>query len=135
MQRYFSVTKGFLVEGVNIPIGYEPLQGEISISELQHTEFSGLAPSGKRVGVSEARLSWVDLTPPDLTEVEMSVQVRAKRDALIDRVTREINRLEDVGDDASQWRSYRVSLRNLPEQAGFPSNVDWPTQPGSFTGK
>ncbi|WP_131910980.1 phage tail assembly chaperone [Celerinatantimonas diazotrophica] len=36
---------------------------------------------------------------------------------------------------AIQWQQYRVALRNIPEQDGFPFEVTWPQQPGEFTGK
>ncbi|MFM2476356.1 phage tail assembly chaperone [Celerinatantimonas sp. MCCC 1A17872] len=62
-------------------------------------------------------------------------EVRATRDELADRTSREINRLEDAGTDASDWRQYRIALRNVPEQDGFPFDVQWPEAPGDFTGK
>tara|TARA_R110000824_G_scaffold10573_2_gene46495 strand:+ start:1044 stop:1262 length:219 start_codon:yes stop_codon:yes gene_type:complete len=27
------------------------------------------------------------------------------------------------------WRTYRQALRDVPAQAGFPTNVTWPTAP------
>jgi hypothetical protein len=27
------------------------------------------------------------------------------------------------------WKKYRVALNRLPEQAGYPTTVDWPTVP------
>lgn len=53
----------------------------------------------------------------------------------IKHTSREINRLEGIGEDANDWRKYRVELRNLPDQDGFPFDVDWPAQPREFTGK
>lgn len=61
--------------------------------------------------------------------------VRHQRDTIVDRVSREINRLEDAGTDASDWRQYRVALRNVPEQDGFPFDITWPEQPADYTGK
>ena len=29
----------------------------------------------------------------------------------------------------SAWASYRSELRNLPQQAGFPNSIVWPTKP------
>jgi hypothetical protein len=29
------------------------------------------------------------------------------------------------------WKSYRVDLNRIEDQAGFPSNIDWPTPPES----
>jgi len=54
-----------------------------------------------------------------------ATQVRAQRDellaasdsmALADRIT-------------DEWRTYRQSLRDVPAQSGFPTNVTWPTEP------
>ena len=30
---------------------------------------------------------------------------------------------------SSEWASYRSSLRDVPSQAGFPTNVIWPVEP------
>ncbi len=30
---------------------------------------------------------------------------------------------------ASAWRTYRQSLRDVPAQSGFPTNVTWPVEP------
>ncbi|CAG9297577.1 phage tail assembly chaperone [Celerinatantimonas diazotrophica] len=71
----------------------------------------------------------------DLERPVKASSVRTERDAIADRVSREINRLEDAGKDANAWRQYRVALRNVPEQEGFPFKVQWPKAPGEFTGK
>jgi len=30
---------------------------------------------------------------------------------------------------SDEWRTYRQLLRDVPAQAGFPSNITWPTEP------
>lgn len=70
-----------------------------------------------------------------LEQPDKAAAVRSTRDKLADRVSREINRLEDKGEDASGWRQYRMALRNVPEQDGFPFDVVWPETPGDFIGK
>ncbi|MFN9898653.1 MAG: tail fiber assembly protein, partial [bacterium] len=37
--------------------------------------------------------------------------------------------LPDSPVDKAVWATYRQALRDVPVQAGFPWNVDWPTQP------
>lgn len=41
--------------------------------------------------------------------------------------------LEDAtteeADALKAWKHYRVALSRLPEQSGFPENIDWPEQP------
>tara|TARA_R110000782_G_scaffold67464_1_gene136244 strand:+ start:677 stop:952 length:276 start_codon:yes stop_codon:yes gene_type:complete len=54
-----------------------------------------------------------------------ATKVRAERDdllaasdtmALADRIT-------------TDWTTYRQALRDIPAQAGFPTNVTWPVEP------
>lgn len=66
---------------------------------------------------------------------DTELKARIKRDATINRTSREINRLEDKSEDASAWRTYREQLRNVPEQDGFPFDITWPQQPADYTGK
>ena len=72
---------------------------------------------------AEDMSNWPDFQESAL--VASAIQVRAIRDerlsasdtmALADRIT----------DD---WRTYRQALRDVPEQAGFPTDVTWPIVP------
>jgi len=66
---------------------------------------------------------WSDFQADAVTA--SATQVRAQRDtllavsdsmALADRIT-------------ADWTTYRQALRDVPAQAGFPTNVTWPTAP------
>ena len=35
----------------------------------------------------------------------------------------------DAPVDKAAWATYRQALRDIPEQAGFPNEVTWPTEP------
>lgn len=35
----------------------------------------------------------------------------------------------DAPVDQAAWATYRQALRDIPEQAGFPNEVTWPTEP------
>lgn len=37
--------------------------------------------------------------------------------------------VEDSPVDKAAWAAYRQALRDVPTQAGFPWDVDWPSQP------
>jgi len=54
-----------------------------------------------------------------------ATQVRAQRDALL--VASDSMALADRITD--EWRTYRQSLRDVPAQSGFPTNVTWPVEP------
>lgn len=39
-------------------------------------------------------------------------------------------RWEELGESKQQeWRDYRTALLNVPQQDGFPNDIDWPTKP------
>jgi hypothetical protein len=54
-----------------------------------------------------------------------ATQVRAQRDALL--AASDSMALADRITD--EWRTYRQSLRDVPAQSGFPTNVTWPVEP------
>ena len=78
---------------------------------------------------AEDMANWPDFqeAAPTVTtpSVPPSEQVRAERDALLaasdsmalaDRIT-------------ADWTTYRQALRDVPAQAGFPTDVTWPVEP------
>jgi hypothetical protein len=58
---------------------------------------------------------------------EMSAMVRAQRDEKL--VETDWTQLADSPADKTVWATYRQALRDVPSQAGFPWNVQWPAQP------
>jgi len=61
-------------------------------------------------------------------EAEVAQDVRAKRNALIEKADIMVNKALDKGDSVAEAKSraYRQALRDVPEQVGFPFNVQWP---------
>jgi len=51
--------------------------------------------------------------------------VRSQRDSLLQQS--DVYALADRITDA--WTAYRQDLRDIPSQAGFPSDITWPTKP------
>ena len=60
-----------------------------------------------------------------------AARVRAKRNALLDKSDKEV--MPDRKDAATKsydgWVTYRKALRDIPEQKGFPFEVEWPVKP------
>jgi hypothetical protein len=56
-----------------------------------------------------------------------SAQARSERDQLLS--ASDWTQVADAPVDQSAWAAYRQSLRDVPQQAGFPSNVTWPSKP------
>lgn len=58
-----------------------------------------------------------------------AASVRAQRDDLLRQS--DWTQLADAPIDPAPWATYRQALRDVPQQAGFPADVSWPTQPFS----
>lgn len=78
----------------------------------------------------------VELTPEELhlhlnppPQPPTADELRAQRDLLLLKADHEINKLEDSGQDSSEWRKYRQALRDVPQQKKFPKKVNWPEEP------
>jgi len=55
-------------------------------------------------------------------------EIRIDREPLFQEADIEINKLEDAGQDASAWRTYRQELRDMTEQSDLVNPV-YPTKP------
>ena len=67
---------------------------------------------------------WVVEQQP-LADAERNI--RDRRDVLLSQC--DWTQVADAPVDQATWAAYRQSLRNVPQQAGFPYNVTWPTKP------
>lgn len=55
--------------------------------------------------------------------------IRAQRNELL--TASDWTQVADAPVDAAAWATYRAELRAVPEQAGFPNDVVWPTEPAN----
>jgi hypothetical protein len=77
----------------------------------------------------------------DSTQIEtdrLTREVRARRDTLLKEVVDAVNpmrweALTDTQKDA--WRAYRQALLDVPQQPGFPKELDWPVAPDETGGE
>ena len=66
--------------------------------------------------------------PPPPTYEEQSAIVRAERDRLLTET--DWTQAADIPQGTKdKWAPYRQSLRDVPEQSGFPFEVVWPIKP------
>ena len=65
-------------------------------------------------------------TPEQLAALKAQ-EVRVQRDELL--TASDWTQVVDAPVDQAAWATYRQALRDLPQQAGFPENVTWPTKP------
>jgi len=75
--------------------------------------------------------SWL-VSPASQQEIELrteakSAQVRAQRDKTL--LKTDFTQLQDFQGSAAEqlmWKEFRQHLRDLPDQAGFPFEINWP---------
>jgi hypothetical protein len=60
--------------------------------------------------------------------VTLPIEIRQKRNTLL--ASSDWTQAADVPQAIKDaWATYRQALRDVPQQAGFPANVTWPTKP------
>lgn len=65
---------------------------------------------------------------PAVTQAEKMMSIRAYRNVLLSETdwTQAVDVPQATKD---KWAAYRQALRDVPQQAGFPDNIQWPTKP------
>lgn len=67
-------------------------------------------------------------TPVVISDEQLAAEARAQRDYLLSQS--DWTQLPDVPQTVKDvWAAYRQALRDVPQQVGFPSTIDWPVQP------
>lgn len=98
-----------------------------AIFENQKVAFGEFTPEiMKEFGVTEEEYNPID----EMTDDEVASMVRRKRDSTISRTDFYVQPdypSDPVGLEAV--KAYRQALRDIPEQSGFPRNVQWPSLP------
>jgi len=65
---------------------------------------------------------------PDERALEQeAAEVRTQRDALLK--DSDWTQVSDAPVDHQAWADYRQALRDVPQQAGFPTEITWPQKP------
>ena len=90
---------------------------------------------------------WIPANPPKPTEDQLAAMwakhaqahaditaaqnARSQRDTLLAQADVAINKESDAGtsEQLAKLRAYRQALRDVPQQPGFPQNINWPPYP------
>ena len=81
-------------------------------------------------------IDWTQMKTPEHIEIERLEQAaesaRNQRDRLLTETDWVTIRATDTGDPVpTEWQTYRQALRDIPEQTGFPEEIEWPQEPES----
>lgn len=101
----------------------------IEISEEKYTELKFGLLSGKVLSVDIAG-NPILVSQPKQTVSEMASSLRSNRDLLISSTDYLVMPDYPISADLlAKVKAYRQALRDIPEQVGFPADIDWPINP------
>ena len=65
-----------------------------------------------------------------IAEQNFIIQQRQQRDTLLTQSDWIVVKSMEAGESIpADWAAYRQALRDIPTQAGFPDNIEWPAKP------
>lgn len=98
-----------------------------AIFENQRVAFGEFTPElMEEFSISEEKYNPED----EMTDEELAARVRMRRNSMISRTDFYVQ--SDYPSDPADLeavKDYRQALRDIPEQSGFPRNVQWPSLP------
>lgn len=116
MGRIAIIENGVVVNLVMAPADWVDPNGQETVS----------SPMGAGIEIGAQRQpdgSWQLPAMPPMTAED----ARNHRDALL--TASDWTQVADANVDQAAWATYRQALRDIPQQAGFPENIIWPTMP------
>lgn len=130
--------KAPLIEVPNPECTLPPESDLVEISDEVYDQMFAGQSAGKEIRAgSDGYPMLVDPPPP--TVEQLTAAALSRRDGLLTLAALRIAPLQDAVDldDATaadianlkKWKQYRVALNRIQEQATFPKNIAWPTQP------
>lgn len=78
------------------------------------------------MALEEKAMSLINIDPAKSAS-RQATAARSERDILLS--ASDWTQVADAPVDQAAWATYRQSLRDIPQQAGFPSNIMWPSKP------
>lgn len=114
--------------------------------EIKHPQYGwipyGLDPSDTDTTINNDEVmaligtDFAVYVPPTQAELDAdaAAQVRNQRDSILTTevdpiVSNNLRWAEMTAEKQAEWSAYRTSLLDITDQAGFPTNIAWPTKP------
>lgn len=121
---YSALTNGFYdisIHGQNIP------EDAVEITDEVYEQIFIEQSSGKVI-TSDSNGYPVTIEP-FFTNEELAAEARLQRDELLKGS--DWTQLPDAPVNHQAWSDYRQALRDIPEQSGFPTDINWPEKPSN----
>jgi len=127
MQVYQTDDQGFFL--FPVAADRDPLEeGNWLIPRGCVTEKPPVLKEGQKAKWKGGKWTVVDPEPQPEPEVaDKAQEVRAERNYLLTKS--DWTQVADAPVDKEAWAEYRQKLRDIPQQTGFPTEVDWPVRP------
>ncbi|MGM3173728.1 tail fiber assembly protein [Dickeya lacustris] len=109
------------VHGDNIP------GDAVEINDDYYQKLLNDQALGNVIVFDESTRQPIAVTPAPISDVELAQAMRHQRDNLL--AASDWTQVADAPVDKLAWRAYRELLRQVPDQAGFPQDIHWPTLP------
>jgi len=105
--------------------------GQPDSTGWEYDRYALIRPHSERLRglVHDQAEAWLEFAKQE-EAMELAAAIRAKRDSLLaetDKTQLPDADIEECCRDA--YREYRQALREVPEQEGFPREVEWPEKP------
>lgn len=104
-------------------------------SSIEYAELASWCNKNNAVIVDQG--GYYEAVPvPEPTVQEMASRVRSQRNAKLSATDYLVIPDYPISpEDLEAVKVYRQALRNIPEQSGFPKNVQWPVEPQFLSAK
>lgn len=112
---------------------YKPVETEESLKE--YSELASWCNKNNAMIVDQC--DYYEAVPiPEPTVQELASSVRSQRDAKLSATDYLVVPDYPISpEDLEAVKAYRQALRDIPEQSGFPKNVQWPVEPQFLSAK
>ena len=112
---------------------YKPVESEESLKE--YSELASWCNKNNAMIVDQG--DYYEAVPvPEPTAQELASMVRSQRDAKLSATDYLVVPDYPISpEDLEAVKTYRQALRDIPEQSGFPKNVQWPVEPQFLSAK
>lgn len=91
------------------------------------SQFFEVITNAQTSEVTQRYLTATEIAALQPTTGQLASEARAERNALL--AASDWTQVIDARVDQAAWAAYRQLLRDIPAQAGFPTDIDWRTTP------
>ena len=100
--------------------------GVVKVTPTPQPTYDNIVERPKELPPVEQDGEWVQQWTTEVY-ADADSRARAHRDRLL--AASDWTQLPDASADSAAWATYRQALRDVPQQAGFPADIAWPTKP------